>query len=58
MKVRRSTEARTGVYQEVMETAKSALSAALSKDKAFTAQVREKAKGDLASLLDIVETGR
>lgn len=38
--VRLSTEARMGVYQEVMETAKSAVSAALGKDKAFTSQVR------------------
>lgn len=38
--IRRSTEARMGVYQEVMETAKSAVSAALRKDKAFTSQVR------------------
>lgn len=38
--IRRSTEARMGVYQEVMESAKSAVSAALRKDKAFTSQVR------------------
>lgn len=37
--VRRATEARMGVYQEVMETAKTAVSAALRKDKAFTSQV-------------------
>eukprot|EP00903_Cladosiphon_okamuranus_P020680 g18989.t1 len=39
--IRRSTEARMGVYQEVMETAKSALSAALRKDKTFTSQLAE-----------------
>lgn len=39
VQVRRSTEARTGVYQEVMETAKGALSAALRKDKEFTSQL-------------------
>lgn len=38
--IRRSTEARMGVYQEVMETAKGAVSAALRRDKAFTSQVR------------------
>lgn len=38
--IRRSTQARMGVYQEVMETAKSAVAAALRKDKAFTSQVR------------------
>lgn len=38
--IRRSTEARMGVYQEVMETAKSAVSAALREDEAFTSQVR------------------
>lgn len=38
--IRRSTEARMGVYQEVMETAKSAVSTALRKDTAFTSQVR------------------
>lgn len=37
--VRRSTEARMGVYQEVMETAKVAVSAALRKDEAFMSQV-------------------
>lgn len=37
--IRSSTEARMGVYQEVMETAKSAVSAALRKDKGFTSQV-------------------
>eukprot|EP00752_Nemacystus_decipiens_P005990 g5409.t1 len=39
--IRRSTEARMGMYQEVMETAKSAVSAALRKDKAFTSQLAE-----------------
>lgn len=29
-----------GVYQEVMETAKSAVAATLNKDKSFTSQVR------------------
>lgn len=38
--IRLSTEARMGVYQEVMETAKVAVSTALRKDKAFTSQVR------------------
>lgn len=38
--IRRSTEARMGVYQEVMETAKSAVSAALRRDNDFVSQVR------------------
>lgn len=38
--IRRSTEARMGVYQEVMETAKVAVSAALRMDESFTSQVR------------------
>ncbi|CAN0273360.1 unnamed protein product, partial [Hapterophycus canaliculatus] len=39
--IRRSTEARMGVYQEVMETAKSAVSAALRRDKVFMSQLAE-----------------
>lgn len=37
--IRRATEARMSVYQEVMESAKSAVSAALRKDKAFMSEV-------------------
>ncbi|CAB1104246.1 unnamed protein product [Ectocarpus sp. CCAP 1310/34] len=37
--IRRATEARMSVYQEVMETAKSAVSAALRKDKTFMSEL-------------------
>ena len=39
--IRRATQARMGVYQEVMESAKGAVAAALRKDKAFTSQLAE-----------------